>query len=64
MMSTGMGGVQQEEGFGLLFGKVGVSGGRKVVGACVEGTVPSLGRRDEGITNSKLSKSKLCSQKR
>lgn len=35
-----------------------------MLGACVEETVPSLGRWDKGITNLKLSKPKLCSQKR
>lgn len=34
------------------------------VGARVEGTAPSLGKQDEGKTNLKLSKSKLCSKRR
>lgn len=34
------------------------------MGGSVEGAVPSLGRRDEGKINLKVSKYKLCSNRR
>lgn len=60
----GLGGVQQEEGFGLLLGKGGGVREEKGAGGLCGGNSSQFGKVGWRVTNWKLSKPKLCSQKR